>query len=287
MADGGPAFASNDPSSWPEQARYAMQGRWDVIDKEYGADGVRISGGSGGDSSSGTTSGGSASSGMAAGAAAAGAAAVGASGRTGSGASGSSAKGDDLTTIVGIGPKAAELLKADGIVSYRDLANSDQPRLRGIIERGGSRFSLLDSTTWPEQARLASDGEWDKLSAMQSEMSDTAFASKSLGAGSVAAATPAAASPRAAAGGKSDDLTKVEGIGPKIAQVLRDSGINSFSELSRAEIPTLKGILEKAGPRFVLADPDTWPEQARYAADGQWDQLSKFQDELDGGRRVS
>jgi len=33
-----------------------------------------------------------------------------------------------------------------------------------------------------------------------------------------------------------------------------------------------------------LADPTTWPKQAEYAADGEWDALEEYQDFLDGGR---
>lgn len=275
MADGGPAFASNNPTTWPEQARLAADGKWDAIDKEFGADGLRIAENSG----AGPT-------GVSSGSAAASASAA-SSPRSNS----SGVKRDDLTTIVGIGPKASELLNADGIESYNDLANSDQAKLRNIIERGGSRFALLDATTWPEQASLAAGGEWDKLSAMQSAMSDTAFPSKPLAAGTTPAATPDAPSEKpkqpARSSGKSDDLAKIEGIGPKIAQVLRDAGINSFLELSATPESTLKLILEKAGPRFVLADPATWAEQAELAAADRWDDLTKLQDNLDGGRRVT
>ncbi len=83
----------------------------------------------------------------------------------------------------------------------------------------------------------------------------------------------------------SDDLKKIEGIGPKIAEKLGEAGINTFSELASAEVDTLKGILEEAGSRYRMHDPTTWPEQAGLAADGKWDELQKLQDELDGGRK--
>lgn len=81
-----------------------------------------------------------------------------------------------------------------------------------------------------------------------------------------------------------DDLKRVEGIGPKISQVLRSSGIVSFAQLASTDVERLREILTQAGIR--IADPTTWPRQARLAADGDWEALADLQDQLVGGRRV-
>jgi len=81
-----------------------------------------------------------------------------------------------------------------------------------------------------------------------------------------------------------DDLKKIEGIGPKIEGLLNVAGINSFSRLSVSSTDHLKSILVAAGPRYQTHSPDTWPQQAGMAAKGQWEELEKWQDELDGGR---
>lgn len=81
-----------------------------------------------------------------------------------------------------------------------------------------------------------------------------------------------------------DDLTKVEGIGPKIKGLLNDDGIWSFRQLSQSTVERLQEILSNAGPRYRIHNPGTWPDQARLAADGKWDELEKWQDELKGGR---
>jgi len=81
-----------------------------------------------------------------------------------------------------------------------------------------------------------------------------------------------------------DDLTKIEGIGPKIAQLLNDAGIFTFDELSVASVSALNKVLDDAGPRFRMHDAGSWPKQAGLAADGNWDELKKLQDRLDGGR---
>lgn len=81
-----------------------------------------------------------------------------------------------------------------------------------------------------------------------------------------------------------DDLTKVEGIGPKIKGLLNDDGIWSFRQLSQSTVDRLQEILNNAGPRYRIHNPGTWPDQARMAADGKWDELEKWQDTLKGGR---
>lgn len=83
---------------------------------------------------------------------------------------------------------------------------------------------------------------------------------------------------------KGDDLTKIEGIGPKIAGLMVGAGIDSFAKLATADLDQLKAILEEAGSRYKMHDPTTWPQQADLAANGKWDELKVLQDELNGGR---
>ena len=86
---------------------------------------------------------------------------------------------------------------------------------------------------------------------------------------------------------KADNLKKVEGIGPKIEQIFNENGIKTFAQLAATPVDTLKSILEAAGNRYKAHDPTTWPQQAQMAADGKWEELEKWQDELDGGKVVS
>jgi predicted flap endonuclease-1-like 5' DNA nuclease len=89
-----------------------------------------------------------------------------------------------------------------------------------------------------------------------------------------------------AMGAVPDDLTKIEGIGPKIAALLQAAGITTHARLATVDVERLRTILRGGGRRFVLADPETWPLQASLAAAGRWDVLKALQDELVGGRRV-
>ncbi len=101
-------------------------------------------------------------------------------------------------------------------------------------------------------------------------------------------AAPAAAAPAAkpAASGKPDDLKKIEGIGPKIAEHLAAAGILTFSDLAASNFDAIKEILTNAGPRYATHNPTTWPMQAGLAAEGKWDELKKWQDESDGGKPI-
>jgi predicted flap endonuclease-1-like 5' DNA nuclease len=81
-----------------------------------------------------------------------------------------------------------------------------------------------------------------------------------------------------------EDLIKIEGIGPKINGVLHAAGIKTFADLSKAEVGQLRQILVGVGMK--VNDPTTWPEQAALAATGDWAGLRKLQEQLNGGRRV-
>lgn len=81
-----------------------------------------------------------------------------------------------------------------------------------------------------------------------------------------------------------DDLTRIEGIGPTIAALLRQNSIYTYQDLASADVSRLEGILIEANLR--LADPGTWTQQARLAAAGDWDGLQEMQQGLRGGRRI-
>lgn len=83
---------------------------------------------------------------------------------------------------------------------------------------------------------------------------------------------------------KADDLKIVEGIGPRIEELLHAAGINSWAQLSENTPEKLKSILEAGGEQFKLHDPSTWPHQGKLAAQGLWKELKDLQDKLQGGK---
>jgi len=90
----------------------------------------------------------------------------------------------------------------------------------------------------------------------------------------------------AAAGFKikgNDDLEIIEGIGPKIAELFRDNGVSTFDKVMNMSVSEMQAILEKGGPRFKLANPGTWAEQARLCHENRWTELRALQDHLTAG----
>jgi predicted flap endonuclease-1-like 5' DNA nuclease len=84
-----------------------------------------------------------------------------------------------------------------------------------------------------------------------------------------------------------DDLTRIEGIGPKISSVLQAAGISTYAQLAASDPDELRQILEESDPRLLrISNPDTWPEQASFAAAGDWDGLKELTSGLKAGRRA-
>lgn len=81
-----------------------------------------------------------------------------------------------------------------------------------------------------------------------------------------------------------DDFEVIEGIGPKIAGVLRAAGIKTYDQLARTDTALLTQIAQDAGLR--LADASTWQKQATLAAAGEWERLKELQAQLKAGRKV-
>ena len=81
-----------------------------------------------------------------------------------------------------------------------------------------------------------------------------------------------------------DDLKHIEGIGPKIEQLLNDGGFLTFAQLADGPVEKIQEILTAAGPRYTVHNPGSWSRQAALARDGQWDELKTLQDELLGGK---
>lgn len=83
-----------------------------------------------------------------------------------------------------------------------------------------------------------------------------------------------------------DDLKLVEGIGPKIAELLHNAGIQTWADLATADVEKVQAILDEAGPNYRIHDPATWSKQAALAAEGKWEELEALQAELSGGKEV-
>jgi predicted flap endonuclease-1-like 5' DNA nuclease len=80
------------------------------------------------------------------------------------------------------------------------------------------------------------------------------------------------------------DLKVVEGIGPKIEEILNKNGIMNYEALSAVPAIRIAAILRSAGPRFQIHDPTSWPQQASLAHEGKWAELETLKHHLLGGK---
>jgi len=82
-----------------------------------------------------------------------------------------------------------------------------------------------------------------------------------------------------------NDLTVIEGIGPKINDLFKDNGLKTFAQVGDATVTQMRAVLDKGGARYRIANPGTWAKQAKLAANNKWTALKKLQDELSGGKK--
>lgn len=194
---------------------------------------------------------------------------------------GASFSSDNLQIIEGVGKKIEGLLKTAGYGTWSAVGDSSVEDLQKVLDDAGSRYRVHNPQTWPEQARLAADGDWDALINYQKFL-DTGKDSEKGG-------TPSKiekmyAKKMGLASMKPNDLKIVEGIGPKIDMLLQDAGINTWEALANCSVSQIQKILDAAGDRYRLANPKTWPKQARLAYESKWPELKTYQDFLNGGR---
>jgi ribosomal protein L27 len=130
------------------------------------------------------------------------------------------------------------------------------------------------TTTTTTTVKSTEDNDWDAVKIESTKIESSIYASGEsikTAIGSV----------------KVDDLKIIEGIGPKIEILLKEGGINTWAELSTASVDRMKEILDAAGPRYQIHNPSTWAAQAKFAVDGNWEELKEYQDLLIGGRDVT
>ncbi|MAU10544.1 MAG: hypothetical protein CL607_12025 [Anaerolineaceae bacterium] len=98
------------------------------------------------------------------------------------------------------------------------------------------------------------------------------------------APTPAPAPAPAVASDEPDDLTKVEGIGPKYNDTLIAAGVSTFAAIAELSEEQLVKIIRDAGMRKPPS-VGSWAQQAKLAAEGKWDELEELQNNLTAGRK--
>ena len=167
-----------------------------------------------------------------------------------------------------VGAKVIKHLKGDKVIVFK------KKRRKGYRVKNGHRQSLTEIVI----ENITASGAKKATPKKEAKKAEPKVAAPVKEEAPKAEAKKAPAKKAAA---KGDDLKKIEGIGPKIAQTLTDAGIATFAELAKTDAAKISEIIADVRGNHVT---DTWPAQAQLAADGKWDELKKWQDELDGGK---
>ena len=199
-------------------------------------------------------------------------------------------KTNNLQIIEGIGPKMNEVLNENGISSWSVLASKSPEALRTILDKYGDKYNMIDPTDWPKQAALAKSRDWDGLIKYQSDDGSPSKAKSvlikmgiyeddnaSAAAGAAMSSDDGTAGPGKWSKLKTSNLQIIEGIGPKMNEVLNDNGISSWAVLASKSFDELRVILDKYEDKYRIIDPSDWAKQAEFAANGDWDGLIKHQ----------
>ena len=165
-----------------------------------------------------------------------------------------------------VSAKVLKHLQGDKVIVFK------KKRRKGYRVKNGHRQALSEIVIESIVASGAKPAKAEKAAPAKKATAPKAEAKKTE-----SKAKPAAKK----ATGKADDLKKIEGIGPKIAETLVEAGIATFADLAKAKPAAISEIIAGVRGNHVT---DTWPAQAKLAADGKWDELKKWQDELDGGK---
>lgn len=83
---------------------------------------------------------------------------------------------------------------------------------------------------------------------------------------------------------KENDLTIIEGVGPKIKELFHNFDIKTWASLAETSVEKCQEVLDSGGKRFQMHHPKYWPLQAQLATEGKWRELKKWQDEHEYGK---
>jgi predicted nucleic acid-binding Zn-ribbon protein len=171
------------------------------------------------------------------------------------------------------------------------IAELEAEQAKGVAAAAAAAAAAAGAAT------LSSSKHSDEIAALKAQLSEceakNAEAQSTIqGFAAAAAAAPSISAEQLAAGagilGLSklgmDDLKVVEGIGPKIDELLVAGGITTWHQLSNTPVERIQSVLDAAGPSFRVANPATWARQAGLLANARWAEFKMLTDELTAGR---
>ncbi|RMA65755.1 50S ribosomal protein L21 [Ulvibacter antarcticus] len=189
-----------------------------------------------------------------------------------------------------IGAKVLRHLKGDKVIVFK------KKRRKGYRVKNGHRQSLSEiviesiagsgakKSTPAKAEKKAAPKKEEKapVAKKATETKEKTTATKAAAPKKEAKAAPKAKAPAKKAA-KADDLKKIEGAGPKAAEAMVAAGLDTFAKVAKAKPEAIAAILTEASSNLAHLVTDTWPKQAKLAAEGKWDELKELQDRLDGG----
>ncbi len=194
----------------------------------------------------------------------------------------------DATTTVNAASSAAS---GESTKLAARVAELEAEHAKGLAAAAAAATAAAGAAT------LSSSKHAEEVASLQAQLSaceaKNAEAQSTIqGFAAAAAAAPSISVEQLAAGagvlglGKLglDDLKVVEGIGPKIDELLVADGITTWHQLSNTPIERIQTILDAAGPSFHIANPASWPRQAAMLANARWVEFKTLTDELTAGR---
>ncbi|MCF8236768.1 MAG: 50S ribosomal protein L27 [Saprospiraceae bacterium] len=191
---------------------------------------------------------------------------------------------------VGMGKDFTLFALADGVVNFR-TGRKDRtyvnilPDMTKVAETPAPKKAAKAAPA-PKAAAPAPAPEAPKASEAPVEKAAAKKADTPTPKAAEKAAPKAAPAKKSTKKIKPDDLKIVEGVGPKIEELLKAAGISTLEIMGDTTTDRIKEVLSEAGSRYQMHDPTTWPAQAKIAAAGDWDALKEYQDSLQGGREA-
>ncbi len=167
---------------------------------------------------------------------------------------------DDLKKISGVGPFIEKKLNNLGIYTFEQVSQFDSGLVQTVTDAIQFFPGRIERDDWVGQAAKLHNLKLTNPDALNDDKKRPS---------------------------NPEDLKIVEGIGPKIEQLLKDGGVKNWADLAGCSVDGLQAILDAAGDRYRIHNPSTWAKQAELARDGKWEELDKYQDFLIGGRDIA
>ncbi|HHO56496.1 MAG TPA: hypothetical protein ENK21_08900 [Trueperaceae bacterium] len=192
-------------------------------------------------------------------------------------------KQDDLKEIKGIASVLEPVLHSNGVYTFRQIACWTQSDVEQVRASLGGFKGRIEREEWIRQARELHIKHYNEEPKCYGNNASGFVSSKSSdSAKSSSSSRPSKSSKK---GSGRDDLTRIEGIGPKMNKALLAAGISTFVQLEAASEDELRAAINAAGMNFAPS-LKTWSKQAKYLVDGDEKGFLEYTDYLIAGRDI-